>query len=185
MLDRATDVFWQYGSDAVTIRDLELALDLKAPSIYRRFHSRDDLLARCIDRYVDRTVGGRIEHVLDVDDPMDGLRRFFTSVLRPHPGERRLRGCLLTATSGSADAAAPQVRAAIDRGFADVEVALRRQVERAAAAGQLDPATDTTAVARSLMMSFQGLLVLARSGATDLEAGIDATFAALAPGDRR
>jgi len=182
VLARATELFWKHGSDSVTIRDLERALDLKAPSIYRRFHSKDELLVRCIDRYIEHTVGGRIQHFLDgADDPLAGLSAFFTSVLRPHPGESRCRGCLLTATSGSAKASNPEVRSAIARGFATIEAALRRQVERAVDNGQLEPDTDSAAVARSLLMSFQGLLVLARSGAPDLHASIAATFCALAP----
>jgi hypothetical protein len=46
---------------------------------------------------------------------------------------------------------------------------------------QLGVDTDANAVAKALLMSFQGLLVLARSGASDLEASTDATFQALAP----
>ena len=184
VLDRATDLFWKNGSDAVSIRDLEAALDLRAPSIYRRFHSKERLLVRCIDRYVDHEVGGRVEHILDdADDPLFGLRAFFTSVLRTHPGERCPRGCLLTATSAHADATIPEVRRALDRGFHTIEAALAVQIERAIAAGQLATDTDAGASAKALMLSFQGLLVLASSGASDLRANIDATFHALVPTD--
>ena len=168
------------GVDAVSIRDLEVGLDLKAPSIYRRFQSKDELLVRCIDRYVDQTVGGRVRRFLDdEDDPLAGLRAFFTSVLRPHPGEQQLRGCLLTTTAGHAEATTPGVRAALGRGFSTIEAAFRQQIENAKAAGHLGTDMDADAAAKALLMSFQGLLVLARSGASDLEASIDATFDAV------
>ncbi len=180
-MDRAIEVFWKNGVDAVSIRDLEVALELRAPSIYRRFHSKEQLLVRCLDRYVESEVGGRIARLLDdADDPLDGLRRFFTSVLRRHPGERQLRGCLLTTTSGHDEAATEAVRSAVDRGFASIERAFRRQIERAVAVGQLDADADPDAAAKALLMSFQGLLVLARSGAGGLRDGIDATFRNLA-----
>ncbi len=182
VLDRATDLFWKSGADAVSIRDLEAALDLKAPSIYRRFHSKDQLLARCIDRYVQRAIGGRIRFFLqNADDPLGGLRRFFTSTLDPHPGEDRLRGCLLTTTAGSAQADTPEIEQAIKRGFSTIETAFHHQIEQATEAGQVDTDTDPEAVAKALMLSFQGLLVLARSGAGDLLASIDATFSSLEP----
>lgn len=182
VLDRAVDLFWERGVDAVSIRDLETALELRAPSIYRRFASKDVLLARCIDHYIDREVEARVGRYLDQpDDPLRGLHGFFTSVLRPHPGEHRLRGCLLTVTAGRSEASTPEVRRRVDRGFETIESGLRRQVERAAAAGQLDAGIDATAAARFLLLAFQGLLVLARSGAGDLPAGIEATFAALGP----
>lgn len=180
VLDRAADLFWKHGSDAVSIRDLEAALDLRAPSIYRRFHSKEQLFVRCIDRYVERAIGGRVRFFLDSsDDPLSGLRAFFSSVLEPHPGEQRLRGCLLTTTAGHAEAATPEIQQAINRGFSTIETAFRRQVERAMRAGQID--ADPEAAAKALLLSFQGLLVLARSGASDLQASIDATFQALAP----
>lgn len=179
VLDRATELFWRYGVDAVSIRDLEVGLDLKAPSIYRRFESKEQLLVRCLDRYVDQTVGGRVRRFLDDDDPLRGLRAFFASVLRPHAGEQHPRGCLLTTTAGHAEATTPDIRAALDRGFGTIEAAFRRQLERAKAAGQVDACTDTESVAKALLMSLQGLLVLARSGAGDLQAGIEATMRAV------
>lgn len=180
LLARATDLFWQDGVDAVSIRDLEVALDLRAPSIYRRFHSRDQLLALCLDRYVDHVIGDRIRYFFDVtEDPLGGLRAFFTSTLRPHPGEQRSRGCLLTTTSGHATAASPAIREALGHGFETIRTAFRTQIARAVDAGQLAPQTDPEATARALLLSFEGVLVLARGGATDLPAAIDATFEAL------
>ncbi len=177
VLDRAVELFWRSGVDAVSIRDLETALDLRAPSIYRRFASREGLLVRCIDRYVEQEVGGRVRYFLtDSDDPLDGLGRFFTSALGARRGERRLRGCLLTTTAASEEASAPEVRAAIDRGFRAIQSGFRRQLEQARAVGQLDHRVDVDAGAAALLMSFQGLLVLARSGTGDLSAGIEATL---------
>ena len=182
VLDRATDLFWRDGCDAVTIRDLEVALDLRAPSIYRRFPTKDTLVASSVDRYVDRVVRGRIRRFLDgADDPMDGLRAFFVSVLEPHRGEDRPRGCLLTVTASQTAFQAPEIRSAVTAGLEVIRSALRVQVERAQAAGQVRTDVDSAVLATSLLLAFEGLLVLARSGAGDLRAGIDATLASLAP----
>lgn len=181
VLDRATDLFWRSGCDAVSIRDLEVALDLRAPSIYRRFATKDQLIAACIDRYVDRVVGGRIRRFLDgTDDPIEGLRSFFTSVLEPHRGEASPRGCLLTVTASQAAFQTPEIRAAVTAGFDAIESAFRTQIERAQASGQLRDDVDVDATAMGLLVSFEGVLVLARSGADGLLAGTDVTFAALA-----
>ena len=65
-----------------------LDLDLRAPPICRRYATKDELIARCIDRYVDRVVRGRIRRFLEsTDDPIEGLRSFFASTLETHPGE--------------------------------------------------------------------------------------------------
>ena len=45
ILDRAMSVLWHRGWARTSIRDLEEALEIKAPSIYRRFGSKEGLAA--------------------------------------------------------------------------------------------------------------------------------------------
>ena len=180
VLKRATNLFWRQGCDAVTTRDLEVALDLRAPAIYRRFRSKDELLARCVEYYIDTIVAGRIRRKLDdAADPLKGLHEFFTSTLDPHGRERRLRGCLLANTATHADGQVPEVRAAIQRGWRLMHSAFRYQIIRAQRAAQIDADLDPEAVSQALLMSLQGLLTLIRAGAPDLQLGIDATFSLL------
>ncbi len=180
VLDRATELFWRDGCDAVTIRDLEVALDLRAPSIYRRFTTKHHLIACCVDHYVDRVVSGRVHSILEAsDDPVEGLRSFFTSVLEPFRDERGPRGCLLTVIAGQAAFHDPEIGASVTAGFEVLEAAFRVQLGRAQATGQLRDGIDVGALATGLLASFEGLLVLARSDADGLHAGIDATFAVL------
>ncbi len=182
LLDRSADLLWRDGCDAVSIRDLEIALDLKAPSIYRRFHSRDELIARSVDRYVDRVVAARVRrHLGGVEDPVDGLRAFFTSALEPAAGEALPRGCLLTLTAGQAAGAVPAVGDAVAAGMATVERALRAQVGRAADQGRTAPGSDPDALSTALLLAFEGLLVLARTGRSGLSAAVDELFAATFP----
>ncbi|MEO1172225.1 MAG: TetR/AcrR family transcriptional regulator, partial [Myxococcota bacterium] len=176
-LRRATDLFWARGADAVSTRDLEEALDLRAPAIYRRFKSKDELLARCIDFYVDTVIAGRIKRFLnDENDPIYSLREFFTTTLRPHKSEPGLRGCLLANTAAHAEAQVPEVRAALHRGWRSVDRGFRRQLERAQDVGRIDQQIDPESLSLALLMSMEGLLTLARTGLLDLRPGIDATF---------
>ena len=180
VLKRATNLFWLRGCDAVSTRDLEEALELRAPAIYRRFPSKDELLARCVEHYVDTIIAGRIQRILDdAADPLDGLHRFFTSTLEPHGRERRLRGCLLANTAAHAEGQVPEVRDAIHRGWDRLDSAFRHQIKRAQQAGQIGAHLDPEAVSQALLMSLQGLLTLARATDVDLRPGINATFVLL------
>ena len=177
VLNRATHLFWAEGGDAVSTRDLEKALELRAPAIYRRFRSKDELFARCVNHYVDTVIEGRVRLVFEgTDDPMRALHRFFLSTLEPHGREPRLRGCLLANTATHADAQIPDVHAAIVRGWRLIDTAFQQQIERAQQTGALDADLDPAAVSQALLMSLQGLLTLVRAGITDLRPGIDATF---------
>ena len=182
LLDQAIDLFWRDGCDAVSIRDLEVALDIKAPSIYRRFPTRDDLVAACVDRYVEQIVRRRVDrYLVGTDDPVRGLQKFFTTTLAPHPGETTPRGCLLTTTAGQHAGDASAVRAALQRGFDAIREGLRDALRRAQAQGRIADRIDCDITAASLLLSFEGLLVLARNGAPDLRAAIDTTLAMHCP----
>lgn len=182
LLDQAIDLFWRDGCDAVSIRDLEAALDIKAPSIYRRFPTRDDLVAACVDRYVEQIVRRRVDRYLTgAEDPVRGLRKFFTTTLAPHPGETISRGCLLTTTAGQHAGDASVVRSALQRGFDAIREGLRDALRRAQTQGLIAHHVDCDITAASLLLSFEGLLVLARNGAPDLRAAIDTTLAMHCP----
>ena len=180
ILDRATALFWRDGCDAVSIRDLEVALDLRAPAIYRRYATKNVLIERCVERYAVRVVGGRIRrHLESAEDPLAGLRSFFASALDPHPGETTSRGCLLTVTSSQAAFQDPAIRAAVVAGMDRIRRGFQTQVERGQASGQIRSDISSKAQAAHLLLLFEGVLVLARSGATDVMDGVDLGFVSL------
>lgn len=174
VLDRAMETFWLQGWSVTSIRDLEAALDLKAPSIYRRFGSKDDLERAALERYVDRVIEGRIARYLGVGDggldegecdgdPLSDVWAFVVSALDPGPAGEPLRGCLLTVAALDLPHH-PELRSVLADGLARIEAALRRAVERAARAGRLADGVDPAAASANLALAFQGLMVLARSG---------------------
>ena len=163
LLDRAVDVVWRRGWSATSIRDFEQALDMKAPSIYRRFGSRDGVGVAVIDHYVDRVVRRRVaKYLTGADDPVANIRRFFErSVAQPNSTEA-LRGCLLTTTS--ADDLDEAMRHALLAGIAVIEAGLRHEVERADALGLLRPGVDAESATSTLAVAMQGIMALARAG---------------------
>ena len=170
---------WERGCDDVTVRDLEIALDLRAPSIYRRFHSRDELLAAAIDYYVDRVVGGRVRRYLDgADDPLEGIREFFLSAVDSTARPRVPRGCLVATTSQQSSYAVPVIRDAVDRGVAKVEEALRAALDRATVQGHVFTSSPAD-LAAALLTSFLGVLTLARCGHDQLNPGMTVMLDAL------
>lgn len=163
LLDRAVEVVWRRGWSSTSIRDLEQALDVKAPSIYRRFGSRDGIGVAVIGHYVDRVVRRRVAKYLTGDgDPVANIRIFFErSVVQPDSSEP-LRGCLLT--TASADDLDEAMRQAVLAGIAVMEAGLRREVERAAELDRLRPGVDVETATAALGVAMQGVMALARAG---------------------
>jgi AcrR family transcriptional regulator len=179
VLDATYLLAWQHGCDAITIRDLEVALDLRAPSIYRRFHSRDELLAAAIDRYVECVVDVRVRRYLEgTGDPLRGIRRFFLSVVNAAAEPEVPRGCLVATTSQQSSYAIPVIRDAVDRGVVRVEDALCNALQRAEASGHRF-ASQHRDLAQALLQSFLGVLLLVRCGQDHLKPSVTVMLDAL------
>lgn len=186
ILDRAMLAFWQRGSTQCSIRDLEEILDLKAPSIYRRYGTKDGLACAVVDHYVDRIVGGRVRSYLSGDgDPIDNIAGFLESSVTEAGGGQRLWGCLLTTVSlevGESREPDAELTQALRRGLAAIEAGFRAEVERAAGLGRLAPGVTADAAVATLTLAMQGLMALARSGVSpaDLQRRARSSVAVLA-----
>ena len=179
VLDTTYLLAWQRGCDDITIRDLEVVLDLRAPSIYRRFHSRDELLAAAIDRYVDREVDPRVRYYLeDTSDPLEGIRQFFFTILDSLATPARPPGCLVTTTSQQSSYSVPVIRDAVDRGTARVRDALLAALKRATARGHefTVPHYD---LAWALLQNYVGVVMLTRCGHNQLQPSVTVVLDAL------
>ena len=166
ILDRAMAILWERGWTQTSIRDLEEALDIKAPSIYRRFGTKEGLGAAVVDHYIDSVVQGRVDRYLAGEgDPIDNLTRFFDSSVTSSGDNGRLWGCLLTTTAldlGGDDTALSEAR---QRGYEVIEEGMRAEVERADELNRLAAGTTSDDATATLALAMQGLMALARSGA--------------------
>ncbi|MDJ0768583.1 MAG: TetR/AcrR family transcriptional regulator [Ilumatobacter sp.] len=185
ILDRAMTALWQGGWSQTSIRDLEGALELKAPSIYRRFGTKEGLGTAVVDHYVDRVVRRRVDkHLTGEGDPIDNLTAFLESSVTQSGDGGRLWGCLLTTTSLEADDPGRAFADALRTGLEVIEHGLQREVYRAAELDRLAPGVEPDAAAATLTLVMQGLMALARGGAppADLRRRARAAVATIAGG---
>ena len=182
ILDRAMTLLWSRGWARTSIRDLEAALDLKAPSIYRRFGSKEGLAVAAVDRYVERVVGARVaKHLPGEGDPIANVASFLRSAVTEPDDGGRLWGCLLTTTSLEAGDHDPDLAAALERGLAVIESGLRSELERAHDARRLAPGVDVESATATMVLVMQGLMALSRTNtsAAVLQGRADAAVATI------
>ena len=174
--------FWIRGWSTTSIRDLEDALGLKAPSIYRRFGSKDGLTRAVVDHYVEHVVRFRIERYLSGSgDPIANLHAFFDSAVTTRAGAP-LVGCLLTTISFEAQQLDPDSRRALDLGLDVIDRAIRTELDRAEAGGLLAEGVTVDDATANLILAWHGLMVLARTGRSpaNLQAMARATVESIA-----
>ncbi|MEU4732994.1 TetR/AcrR family transcriptional regulator [Streptomyces sp. NPDC023588] len=165
VLTSAMRLFRRRGYLGASLRDLEEATGMHPGSLYRAFHSKEGLFNAALDAYNERVVEGRVRvHLRDAEDPVAGIRSFFTSAFDAGTGPGPDPGCLLTNTaveSFTVSQATPGVR----RGLETIESGFADALTRARARRLVSAELDVKAAATQLLALYQGLLVLVRSGA--------------------
>ncbi|MEJ8641377.1 hypothetical protein WKI68_07605 [Streptomyces sp. MS1.HAVA.3] len=132
---------------------------------------------------------GRVRtHLRDAQDPVAGIRSFFTSAFDTDPGPEPDPGCLLTNTAVESFTV-PQATPGVRRGLETIESGFADALTRACTRAQrlLPPELDVERSATQLLALYQGLLVLVRSGtgAAKLHTITDGALASIGAGQAR
>ena len=94
LLDKATELFWQKGFQATSMRDIQQALDMRPGSLYARFSGKADLFEKVIGYYAEQILG-RLTVVAEHTSPLVAFREFMVDELIKPAEKRYQRQCLL------------------------------------------------------------------------------------------
>ncbi|MEV5491173.1 TetR/AcrR family transcriptional regulator [Streptomyces bobili] len=164
VLASAMRLFRRRGYLGASLRDLEEATGMHPGSLYRAFRSKEGLFSAALDDYNERVVEGRVRvHLRDAEDPVTGIRSFFTSAFDTGIGTEPDPGCLLTNTAVESFSV-PHVAPGVRRGLETIESGFADALTRARTQRLLPEELDVEESAAQLLALYQGLLVLVRSG---------------------
>ncbi len=164
-LSAAMHTFRERGYEATSIKHLERATGLQPGSLYHCYGNKEALFRAALDHYNEAIVGTRIAAYLDSAEGVDGIEAMFISAL--HEPDGRTLGCLLTNSAVEFGTAGSSLADGVDTGFSlleTAETAFYSHVERAQGLGLMSKETSATAAAAKILLLYQGLLVLVRSG---------------------
>lgn len=173
--------FRERGYGATSIRDLEKLTGLKAASLYKAFGNKASLFCIALDRYTEEVIARRIATHLVADNGLDGIRSFFSSTYRTEP--KPTQGCLLTNTAIEAPVVDGNAHKRVERGLIEIREAFEAQIESCQDSGEIGLPVDAASTAQVLIVLYEGLLVLLRSGASVvtfdrvIDTAIDSLFA--------
>ena len=170
----AMSCFRERGYDATSVRDLELATGLKAPSIYKAFDSKAGLFEAALDRYRSDVVDRRVDEHLRPELGVAGIRSFFTSTYTVEP--LPTHGCLLTNSAIEFSALERRAQRKVTQGLGAIQEALSAQLRSAQAAREIGDTVDIGSVTDMLLVLYEGMLAMARTGRSltvDFDRAID------------
>lgn len=162
-LRRAMEVFWEHGFEGTSIQMLVGATGVNRASLYEAFGGKRALFLEAVRHYGETVVAEVCRGLSSDPSPLAAIE----STLRTFaaPGGEDCRGCMLTNTivefADRDDVVAGIIQDLLER----IEGAFHSALERAAAAGEIERGADARALARHLVGSAQGLVVLGKSRA--------------------
>ncbi|MFI6868498.1 TetR/AcrR family transcriptional regulator [Nocardia sp. NPDC050406] len=163
VLGRALELFWRRGYEATSIADLTEHLGIARACIYSTFGCKHELFMKALQRHLE-LVDARIMAALARPGPaLPAVRGLIDQFVNESCTEGRLLGCLVTNAAVELAAHDPDVARLVESSWARTETALTSTLTRAHAQGELRPDADPRALARFLLVFFQGVWVLERT----------------------
>ena len=167
VLSTAMLLFWERGYEATSIRQLEAATGLNAPSLYGAFGDKEAIFTAALQRYLDVVIAPAIH--ASAGTGLAGIRRMFTDI--ELAGEGVPPGCLLAVTSSEAGALGESPTRLLSKGIGEVRTAIRDELGAAVQAGEMDAQIDIPATADALVALYEGIQVLRRSSTDHVDVG--------------
>ncbi|MEV6927219.1 TetR/AcrR family transcriptional regulator [Dactylosporangium sp. NPDC051485] len=162
-VEQAMDLFWRKGFGATTPQDLVAELGIGKGSLYNAFDSKRALFDRALARYTDMRAAALTEALTGPGPARERVRAALLHLANaPDPA----RGCLAVNTAAELTGD-PVAAALVDRMFGRVEDAFRVAIEDGQRSGEFAAGRDPGQLATLLLSSFIGMVVVAKTGATE------------------
>jgi TetR/AcrR family transcriptional repressor of nem operon len=174
------EVFWAKGFSDASVRDLLDGMGINRGSMYDTFGDKRALFLAAIEHYRHEVAGPLVEGLMAPGSPLENIRQTLGG-LAEAAGTKDCRGCLITNVTVEIAPHDPEVAKAMKSALMHTEAALRKTLDRAVEEGEIAAKAETRALARFLLNTMQGLVVLgkAKLGKKTSNDIIDVAMAAL------
>lgn len=165
VLERAMLLFWTQGYAGTSIQDLVEGTELLRGSLYHTFGDKRSLYLQTLSRYghlaLEQTFGAWNPE----ESVLSNVRAVLMQIVEMPEAEKR-RGNMVCNCIIEVVPHDPEIANVVEGILDEFKRMFQSLLERARATGELDAHTNTTALARYLVSSTQGLCVTAKGGAS-------------------
>jgi TetR/AcrR family transcriptional repressor of nem operon len=168
VLDQAMLLFWTKGYAGTSIQDLVEVTELLRGSLYHSFGDKRSLYIQTLRRYghvaLEQTFG-----VWNPEEPVLRNVRAVLMLIVDMPQDEKRRGNMVCNCIVEVVPHDPEIATVVEGILDEFKRAFQSRLAEAQQRGLLDACMNTTALARYLVSSIQGLCVTAKGGATPEE----------------
>jgi TetR/AcrR family transcriptional repressor of nem operon len=180
VVDRAMLAFWTTGYAGTSVADLVESTELLRGSIYHAFGDKRSLYIQSLHRY-GRLALQQFKTNWNEAESLIGNVRSMLMVIVDLPFADKQRGSLICNCIAEVVPHDPEIAQIVEGILSESKALIQSELERAKSTGELDAHVNTTALARYLASSVQGLCMTAKAGAPrdELLDIVEVTLAAL------
>lgn len=161
-LDKAMQAFWARGFEATSMQDLVDCTGVNRASLYATYGDKRALFIASLHLYDQNMRKARLAKLEQQSGPRAAIKELFEGFIRYSRSDGS-RGCFLTNTALELAAHDPEIGRIVAESQADLENFFRRMIKKGQTLGEIAADIDPATIARGLLASLLGLLVLARS----------------------
>jgi TetR/AcrR family transcriptional regulator, transcriptional repressor for nem operon len=165
ILERAMLLFWTQGYAGTSIQDLVEGTELLRGSLYHTFGDKRSLYVQTLRRYGHLALAQTFLVWNPEESVLSNVRAVLMQIVEMPEAEKR-RGNMVCNCIVEVVPHDPEIAQVVEGILDEFKRAFQSRFEDAQQTGALDARTNTTALARYLVSSIQGLCVTAKGGAS-------------------
>lgn len=167
VIQKATNLFWEKGFHATSMRNLQDHIDMRPGSVYAAFGSKEGLFKETLQCYANVSLQRLDECIEQNASPLQALKAFIKSIVQCENDTSPNEVCMLVKTVAELTEENAELLAESKRLLNVMEDAFEGVLRQAKALGELRSESDTRRLARFLQMQLIGLRAYARVNQED------------------
>jgi AcrR family transcriptional regulator len=164
-LEAAMVLFWRKGFAATSMNDLCDAMDVRSPSLYAAFGSKEALYLEAIQHYVEVFGPPVWDKLAEGATARAGVQNLLLAATESLPASHVTPAGCMAALAAVCDEWPPGIAGVVRKIRVEMLGLLRSRLEAGIANGELPPTTDIEGLSRFYLSVYQGMAVQARDGA--------------------
>ena len=162
VLEKAMEVFWNYGYEATSVRMLEKEMGINQFSIYNSFSNKKNLFIESLKKYREFVKINYFNDLCNEEARLENLKLFFMQFEKSIRKNDFIKGCLVVNTASEFGNKDPEIIAEIDRYFNFIKQMIMNVLSNSLKAGDISPSSDLDKISNYLLGIMQGLSVGAK-----------------------
>ena len=162
VLDKAMDVFWSQGFEATSIQDLVNAMGINRGSIYDTFGNKTRLFNLALSRYQTDSPSQKLLNNANTGNPRKEIEDFFNGLIDRYGCSEEKRGCLITNSIVELANQNETITVHFKKHIKNLEDTLYTLISRGQENGDINPWCDSRSLARAILASAQGMIVISK-----------------------